>query len=276
MNFTHFSKNGELLPLTEALIPLNDIRLQYGFGVYESLRVRNNIIYFVKEHTDRLFESARLIDLPHPYSKEDIARFLIELVEKNKTESCNIKVLLIGGATAEESLLFIFLLAPLFPDRKLYTYGATTETFHYERFMPNAKTLNMLPSYLAYSKAKKNHHYDALFIDRDETIIEGTRTNFFAIKDSTIITPPKDVVLNGVVRQTVIHTALKNRFQLKEERIPLFSLSEFDGAFVTSTSSKIMPIKQVDDFTFAEIPQKLRELMKYYDTFLQESKGIFS
>lgn len=274
MNFTHFLKNGALLPLTDATISIENIQFQYGFGVYESLRVRNGVIYFASQHAQRLMESARLIGLEHPYYAEQIVTFITDVVEKNSVQSLNIKILLIGGRTAEESLLFILPLAPLFPDRKLYSKGASVETTPYRRFTPNAKTLNMLPSYLAYTKAQKNGYYDALFVD-EGMILEGTRTNFFAIKNSSLITPPKETVLDGVTRQAVIMIARKNGFTVREEKIPFDTLSDFDGAFLTSTSSKIIPLVQIDDFRYKEIPSRLKELMKCFDTFLEDSKGIF-
>jgi len=141
--------------------------------------------------------------------------------------------------------------------------------------MPNAKTLNMLQIYLFFTKARKNGHYDAVFLDTDNTILEGTRTNLFVIKDSTLVTPPKEFVLDGVIRQTLIATAQKNGFTVKEEKIPLSDLENFDGAFLTSTSTKILPLVKIDDFIFPEIPQKLKELMKMYDDFLDTSKGVF-
>lgn len=275
MNFTHFLKNGELLPLSEATISIRNIQFQYGFGVYESLRVRNSVIYFAQQHAERLIESAKIIDLKHNYNAEQIVKFIYDVVEKNDVASLNIKILLIGGKDANDAFLFILPLSPLFPDRKLYSHGATVETVHYRRFLPNAKTLNMLPSYMAYTRAQKNGHYDALLIDDDNTILEGTRTNFFAIKDSTLLTPPTEMILDGVTRQAVILIAQKNGFTVKEEKFSLSRLPEFDGAFLTSTSSKIIPLVQVDTFSFQQIPEKLKELMKAFDSFLENSNGCF-
>jgi branched-chain amino acid aminotransferase len=275
MTFTHFSKNGELLPIADAVVSVRDLHFQYGFGVYESLRVRNRIVYFVDMHVDRLIESAKVIELQHPYTQQQIVDFIKQVTEKNELESANIKMLLIGGKTAEECNLYIFPVLPLYPDRKLYKHGATASTVRYHRFLPNAKTLNMLPSYLFFTKARKNGHYDAVFLDDDGNILEGTRTNFFVIKDSTLYTAPKEFVLDGVIRQTLIATAKKNGYTVKEEKIPLSGLNEFDGAFLTSTSTKILPIAQIDEFKFPEIPGKLKELMKVYDTFLDESKGVY-
>jgi branched-chain amino acid aminotransferase len=270
--FNFFSKNGQILPVEQAVIPLSNIEYSYGFGVYETLKVRHGILYFVDQHVERLFHSAEIIDLKHSFTKEDVKRYIKELVSKLEVDAGNIKMLLIGG---REPQLYIQALAPLFPDRKLYSDGAKTITVHYERLYPNAKTLNMFPSYMAYRKAKEAECYDALLLNKSGNIIEGTRTNFFAVKVNVLYTPPLKEVLEGVTRQTVISVAEKNGFKLVEEDIPFDKISDYDGAFLTSTSTKIVPIKQIDEFTFPEIPQVLKQLMKFYDTFLDESNGVF-
>src|SRR6185369_1129899 len=111
-------------------------------------------------------ESARSIGLTHVYSAEDVSKAITELLEKNSAETCNVKILLIGGRSAEDAELNILCLNPLFPDKKLYRDGISTITYEYERAFPHAKTLNMLQSYLAYRKAKEAGAYDALLIDR--------------------------------------------------------------------------------------------------------------
>lgn len=263
--FPLFSKNGEILPIEQAVVPLNNIEYSYGYGVYESLKVRKGVLYFVKEHAARLMQSAEIIGITHPYKVKDIEQYIQDLVAKTPVESFNIKMLLIGG---REPQLYIQALKPLFPDRKLYSQGAKTVTVKYERPYPNAKTLNMLPSYLAYKKAKAAGAYDALLINSKGNIIEGTRTNFFAIRGSILYTAPVEEVLEGVTRQSVIAVAKKNGFKLEEKDIPLAKLNDYDGAFLTSTSSKIVPINQIDEFSWQSIPEKLKELIKYYDTFL--------
>ena len=270
--FGYFSKNGQILPINEAIIPIENIEYSYGFGVYETIKVRNGVLYFASQHIDRLFKSAEIIGLFHPYGKAQIKTYLEDLIDKLKPESCNIKMLLIGG---REPLLFITALAPLFPDRKLYSQGVKTITVRYERLLPNAKTLNMLPSYMAYKKAKESDCYDAIYIDSEGFITEGTRTNFFAIKGSILFSPPEPKILAGVTRKTVLFVAKKYGFKVQEKNISLAKIGQYDGAFLTSTSTKIIPIRQIDDFIFAEIPAKLRELMSAHDTFLKESKGIF-
>src|SRR5258706_13260244 len=184
MSFAYFSKNGQILPIDQAVIPVSNIAYSYGFGVYESIKVRNNIIYFVDQHVERLFFSADVIGLKHPFTKEEIKKWIENLINDLQTESYNLKILLIGG---NDPLLFITPLAPKFPDRKLYSEGAKTITVKNERLFPNAKTLNMLPSYLAYTKAKEKDCYDALLLDSHDNLVEGTRTNFFVVKDNVMV-----------------------------------------------------------------------------------------
>jgi branched-chain amino acid aminotransferase len=276
MQFPYFSCNGKILPSIKASIPLSNIAYSYGFGVYETLKVRKGILYFIDQHVDRLFHSTNIIGLHHSLTKQKVTGYLSDLLEAlelpDLKESCNIKMLMIGG---EEPLFFILALPPLFPHRKLYSQGTKTLTVHYERLFPNAKTLNMLGSYLAYKRAQQEGCYDALLVDRQGDILEGTRTNFFTVKDMVIFSAPVDKILEGVTRMTILSVAKKMGFTLRDAAIPLSSLHEYDGAFITSTSTKIMPIRQVDDFIFPEIPEKVRNLMKAYDIFLDECKGIF-
>lgn len=273
MEFKYFSRNGALLPLDEANVPLASIEYAYGFGVYESIRVANGTTYFLEDHIERLMESARIIDLAHSFSQEVVEKAITELLKKNAVETCNVKILLIGARSAEDAQLNILCLNPLFPDKKLYRDGVATSTYAYERAFPHAKTLNMLQSYLAYRKAKEAGAYDALLIDREGYIREGTRTNFFCLKGKTLISPPEEKILLGVTRKAVLQVAAENGFEIVQKDIRPVDLAEYDGAFLTSTSSKILPIETVDDFQFAEQPEALKELMVAFDTFLAGCGG---
>ncbi len=275
MAFSYFSKNGNLAPLRDATIPLEDIAYQYGFGVYETLKVRNSVLYFIDQHVARLLESARLLGLEHPFIFRDISSYIAAVVKKNAMENGNIKMLLIGGKTAQSASLYILPLAPLFPDRKLYTKGASAITVQYERFLPNAKTLNMLRSYLYYTQAIQRGHYDVVFVDKRGYVLEGSRTNFFAIKGRTVVTPPAKYVLEGVTRQTVIYAARKSGFRVVERRISKRSLKTYDSTFLTSTSSNIIPLVNIDAIRYPNIPPALKELMDVYKTYLKTCGGVF-
>jgi len=265
--YKFFSCNSEIIPVEQAMIPLNNVEYSYGFGVYETIRVSKGKILFVKEHCERLMESARIINLEHRLTSEQVTADIQDLVDKNEVQSCNIKILLIGAPDPSDAKLYILCLNPLFPDRKLYKNGTKTITQHYERPFPHAKTLNMLQSYLAYREAKKAGAYDALAINQRGAITEGTRTNFFAIKDKQIFSPPENDILLGVTRDHVLKIAKQNGFDIVHKQITPNDLGYFDGFFLTSTSSKIIPLTQIDDQTF-EIPAELKQLMLRFDEFL--------
>ncbi len=275
MTFSHFSKNGHILPIDQAVVPLHSIEYTYGFGVYETIRVVNGTPYFLKDHCQRLIVSAKIIELEHVFSQTFIEGAIIDLVKMlGESVACNLKVLLVGAPTKEDAQLFILPLAPLFPDKKLYRDGVQMIIAPYERLYPQAKTLNMLPSYLFYRNAKRNGCYDALLMNRNGRITEGTRTNFFAIKGKKLFTAPDEMVLSGVTRKTVLRVARQSGFSIEERSLGMSEIKTCEGAFVTGTSIGIMPIKTIDDFSFAEIQPTLRELMAQYDAFKKTCNGI--
>ena len=177
-------------------------------------------------------------------------------------------MLLIGAKNADDAQLNILCLNPLFPDRKLYTQGAHVITQHLERAFPQAKTLNMLPSYLAYRAAKAAGAYDALLINSRGCITEGTSTNFMAMKDRTIFSPPESDILPGVTRQNVLKIADKNGFTIHEQEIKLENIGQYNNLFLTGTSIKILPIRSVDKTEHKMPAPNLLELMQKFDQFL--------
>lgn len=265
MSFSYFSRGGVVLSVEQATVPLASIEYSYGFGVYETIRVSHGIARFVDEYCRRLQLSADAIGLEHSYQPSEIERYITDIIAANEVETCNIKVLLIGGKTATDAELYILCLAPYFVERKLYKTGCRCTTYEYERMYPHAKTLNMLPSYLAYRAAQSQGAHDALLINRRGEITEGTRSNFFALKDKTIYSPPEDEILLGVTRDHVLALAKEQGFDIFHQPIPLDTLSSYDAAFLTSTSAKILPIQSITGKTFESVPAALRSLMNTFN-----------
>ncbi|KKQ24108.1 MAG: D-amino-acid transaminase [Candidatus Roizmanbacteria bacterium GW2011_GWC2_37_13] len=272
MDFKYFSYNGQVLPIDQAVIPLTSKEYTYGFGVYETIRIKNGIPYFLKEHAKRLIESARIIELEHPFSLSFVENSVLDLIKKIGPMTINLKVLLLGAPIKEKASLYLVCLNPLFPDRKLYKHGADFITFNYERVLPNSKSLNMLFSYIAYTKARRLGSYDALLINRHGFITEGTMTNFYCIKDKTIYTPFEKDILLGVTMDAVFMVARKNSYKIIEKNISLKDVSSYDGAFITSTSSKIIPVRSIDGKIY-NYPEKLKKLMSLFDEFLKNCGG---
>lgn len=273
MTFDYFSRNGQILPIAEAVVPLDNLEYSYGFGVYETIRVSKGVIYFLEQHAQRLLKSAEIIGLSHKLTLTDIESTTAKLVEKLGNGTYNLKLLLIGGAEPKGCLFTIMASNPLFPNRQLYANGAKLITAHYERAWPQAKTLNMLGSYLAYRQARQEQAYDALLVNGEGQVTEGTRTNFFVMRGKTIISPPADDILLGVMRSVVLQVAREHGYTVEEHPILLAELGKYDGAFVTSTSSKVMPIRHVDAIEFGPPKEPLKNLMTLCNQFLSSCNG---
>lgn len=268
MTYNYFSRNGQLLPSEQAVVSLNSVEYSYGYGVYETIRVSKGEPHFLSEHCTRLMHSAKIIDLSHSFAADFVEQSARELISKNKVEACNLKILLIGGTTKDTATLYMLCLNPLFPDRKLYQIGVHVITENYERPFPQAKTLNMLPSYLAYRHAREAEAYDALLINRAGCITEGTRTNFLALQGRTIFSPPATEILPGVTRHHVLQVANQNGFKVVEQDIKLAEIDQYDAACLTSTSSKILPLRSIDKHIWPEQSPDLQELIQAFNEFL--------
>ncbi len=259
--------NQQLIPIEQAVVSVDDLDFSYGYGVYETLKVRHRILYFPSLHEERLFHSASIIGLAHPFKPGDLTRGIQELVRANKTEHANIKVLLIGGDTAEQARLYIMTLNPLFPDRKDYKQGAIALIYPGERVFPEAKTLNMLVSTLAFREAKKAGAYDAVLKNREGYLTEGTRTNLFYVKGGIVYTPPRNQVLEGVTRITLLDALHQKGIPVQERPLQETEIPQQDGFFLTSTSTKVMPLRKLGSYDLS-IPSLIREIMKHYDAYL--------
>ncbi|MDD9952906.1 MAG: aminotransferase class IV [Candidatus Woesearchaeota archaeon] len=256
----HLSKNGQLIPVTEGVVPVDNLAFTYGYGVYESMKVRHGHLFFPELHVQRLRDSAAVLGMQVRWKDNEILGFVHELVADIGEDAYNIKMLLVGGE------LFIFGLAPTFVPKKLYKQGAHTITYVGERLFPNAKSLNMLMSYLAYTQAKAASAYDALLVDHEGYIPEGTRTNLFFTDGTTIYTPPKQDILQGVTRATLIDALEEEGISVLQKKLHKNELKKY-GLFLTSTSSKVVPLKTVDDIVL-EIPALVRSVMRIYDAKL--------
>ncbi|HLC19358.1 MAG TPA: aminotransferase class IV [Candidatus Nanoarchaeia archaeon] len=261
----YFSLNGTLLSVEQAVVSVDNLSFVYGYGVYENLKVRNNILFFPEMHVERLIHSAKVIGLKTTYSKDKIKVLIQELCASISQDSYNLKVLLMGNDNKSD--LYVIALNPRFVTEKEYRDGVNVVTYNGERLFPGAKTLNMLMSFLAYKEAQEKKAYDALLVDNEGFVREGTRTNLFFTDGETIFTPPKEKVLEGVTRTTVIDALRKKGIVVQDKELKLNEIGTYKGFFLTSTSSKILPIACIDENRFS-IPQIVKDAMKIYDEYL--------
>lgn len=260
-------KNGELVEKERACISVYNKALFFDFAVYSNIKVIQGKMFLPELEIEKLFESAKIIGIEHNFTKEKIIDWTRKLIKKNNLKDALVRVLLIGHEKETEPILFLFPVGLTFYPDKFYNKGVKLITFEGERLFPTSKTKDLLLGYIAYREALKQEAIDALLIDRDKNIREGTRSSFFVIKNNTLIAPPKEKVLEGVTRKIILEIAPKI-MRVKEEDIPLERIKEYDEYFITGTTLNVMPVRQINDIILQEkIGEKVKELQKLFKEY---------
>ncbi len=243
--------DGRWVHPNEATISINDITVSRGYGAFESLRTYNRKPFHLDEHLNRLYRSASLIDLDIPYSRGEVEQVIYDVIEYNSYKHAMIRIFVTGGVS-EDGILpsgkptLAVLITPL-PERDMerFARGQKVITSSLQRVSPEAKTTNYVAAVRSLKEAAKRDAVDALFVNEQGHVLEGTRSNFFVFRGDTLVTP-REGVLIGVTRNTVLELA-HGRFPIEERPILLTELPLVDEAFITSSSREITPIVQIDN-----------------------------
>jgi branched-chain amino acid aminotransferase len=270
--------NGEYLPLDQASLPLNDLGIVRGYGIFDYLRTYNKVPFRLREHVQRLQKSAELIGLSLPWSTEEIEGITQETLRRNNLPEASIRLVVTGGSSADfitppeqPSLVVIVTPVAQYPV-EYYEKGVKVVTVPIERFIPQAKTLNYISAIMALQQAKRANAIDALYVNQQSHVLEGTTTNFFVFRDFQLITP-KENILNGITRNVVLELA-QNRFEIVEQPIYYSDMNSYNEAFITSSTKEIMPVVQIDDLQISngKPGEKTQLLMHLFNNYTSLSK----
>lgn len=267
--------NDGIVPEHEAMVSVFDHGFLYGDGVYETMRAYDGIVFMLDRHIERLARSASLIQLTVP-SPETIRHAVCETIRANGLKSAYVRVTVSRGkgpigldpALCPRPTLVV--IAEDFREYPLQYYNegvkfiiAKTRRNLREALDPRIKSLNFLNNILAKIEAKERGAYEALMLNADGFIAEGTVCNIFFVKDHILCTPSVDSgVLDGITRELVIDLARETGIQVMEgDFLPkdLFIASE---VFFTNTTSEVMPVAQVEDVIYpvGALARRLRML----------------
>ncbi len=248
----HAVLNGTLIKADEATLSVQDRELQYGFGVYESLRVIEGKAVYPEDHIERLFHSASGIELRHQFSADQVSDWLKMLIASDNLEEATIRILLMGGMDAR---LFITAGVLLTYPETFYLEGITCVSYRGERLFPQYKTCSLLMNYVALRHASAAGAFEALLVDRNDRVLEGTRSNVFACAGNTLYTAPSHEVLEGVTRDRILKAAEQLGYPIVYEAPTLSGLAEsrYDELFISSTSMGALPVASFDGIPLARI-----------------------
>lgn len=265
--------------------PFEERGLQFGDGIYEVIRIYHGNYYLFQEHVDRLYRSAEAIKLNIPFEKEELSRLLLELIKRNKMTNDGKLYLQVTRGSAPRDHVF-----PKGVTANLYAYiedlprnlealenGVKTISIRDSRWENcYIKSLNLLPNVLAKQEASEQGCYEAV-LHKDGVVTECSSSNIYLVKDGKIYTHPATKnILHGCVRMAVEKFAKDLNIPFIEESFTLDDIPSADEMFLSSSTSEITPVIQVDDIVIAdgkpgEITEKLQEAY-VKDAKIQETK----
>ncbi|MFA6075003.1 MAG: branched-chain-amino-acid transaminase [Negativicutes bacterium] len=252
--------NGEYFEKENAKISVFDHGFLYGDGIFEGIRVYNNLVFRLNDHLLRLYESAKTIALEIPISIEEMERAIIETVRLNKLPSCYIRLVVSRGygdmgvdprKCSKATVVIIVTQINIYPP-ELYETGlavaiASTRRMRDDMLSPRIKSLNYLSNVMTKIEMNRQGLADGIMLNAAGYVTEASVANVFIVKKGELITPPKSVgLLEGITRNTIIELARDAGISVKEELFTQFDLYNADECFLTGTASEVIPVVSID------------------------------
>lgn len=275
--------NGDLVPWKEAKVHVLSHALHYGTAIFEGIRCYKTnsgpAVFRLQDHLKRLYDSAHIVRMAIPYSPEELEKGIIDTIKANKVEECYIRPIVFRGygemgidpsSCGVDCVIAVWRWGAYMGEKGIKE-GIRAKISSYTRTYvnsgsPRAKTsANYLNSSLAKVEAKDLGYDEAILLDINGFVSEGSGENIFYVKDGVIFTPHPYSILLGITRDTVIKIARKLGMEVKETLCTRDDLYLADEAFFTGTAAEITPIIEVDGRTIGtgkrgEITRLLQEV----------------
>lgn len=252
--------DGKWLDRDTATISVFDHGLLYGDGIFEGIRVYNGRVFRLGEHVDRLYASARAINLDIGMKREDFTALVEEAVKRSGLRDAYIRPIVTRGVgdlgidpknCRKPTIMVIVDTIRIWPEER-YEQGlacvtAATPIPHRESLSPRVKSLNYLPHVMAKIEGTVAGADEVLMLDASGHVCEGSGQNLFVVNGRTLRTPPPYAgILLGVTRNAVMEIAAQAGYTVKEELFNRYDVYTADEAFLTGTASEVAPIRSLD------------------------------
>ena len=282
--------NGKFYGKKDAKISVFDHGLLYGDGVFEGIRSYNRLVFKLREHIERLFESAHTIMLEIPLSRQKMLEAVVSTLKVNKLKNAYIRIVVTRGVgdlgldprkcKGNANVIIITDKIVFYPGR-LYKEGLEIITVPTVRNLPEAlnpqiKSLNYLNNILAKIEANNCGYQEAIMLDSMGYVAECTGDNIFIVKRGELYTPPQCMgTLRGITRDTVLEIARSLGIARHEHVLTRHELYISDEAFLTGTAAEIIPVVKVDARAIGRgLPDKITlRLMKEFKK-LTKTEGV--
>ena len=243
-------------------------------NIYEVLRVIGGIPVFLEDHLDRLNRSAHLAGFENLPGTDEISKRINNLIASEKKAIGNIRLGFSFSDPVVEPEFTLSFIPHYYPTAEEYIIGVKVGLLKADRPIPNAKIQHSDIRERANHAMELNGLYEVLLVDSDGNITEGSRSNVFFIKDEKLYSAPLEKILQGITRLKVLDICNKEGIEVIETDIPANSLGQFEGAFLTGTSPKVLPICSLENMVYNT---KLTLLIKLQDAYNQliETRFLF-
>jgi branched-chain amino acid aminotransferase len=252
--------DGKFYPKSEAKISVFDHGLLYGDGVFEGIRVYDGVIFLLKEHIDRLYNSAKFIKLNIPISKEEMIAAVVETVKRNRAKNSYIRLVVTRGMgdlgldprkCSKPSIIIIVeqiqLVGGAAKEKGVSAIIASTRRDSVSATTHEVKSLNYLNSILAKLEAIEAGADMAIMLDSRGFVSEAEAANLFIVRDGIIATPPTTAgILDGVTRRRIIRLIRELGMEIVERDITPFELITATEVFLTGTGAEILPVVKIN------------------------------
>ena len=278
--------DGEFVPWREAKTHVLTPTLHYGMGVFEGVRAyktdTGTAIFRLDDHTNRLFNSAHILNMPMPYDKETINKACLDSVKNNNLESAYIRPMCFYGSEgmglrADNLKVHVTVAAWAWGsylgneglEKGIRIKTSSFTRHHVNITMCKAKANgNYMNSMLALQEALADGYDEALLLDNEGYVAEGSGENIFIVRNGIMYTPDLTSALEGITRETIMQFAQENDIVVKEKRITRDEVYVAEEAFFTGTAAEVTPIRELDNRQIGDgkrgpITEKLQK--RYFD-----------
>ncbi|MBO8169647.1 MAG: branched-chain-amino-acid transaminase [Thermoanaerobacteraceae bacterium] len=258
--------DGEFVPEEEAKVSVFDHGLLYGDGVFEGIRAYHGRVFKLKEHIDRLYESAQTLQLKIDLTPEEMTEVVLETLRRNDLHDAYIRLVVTRGKgdlgldpkkCPQTTVFCIAASIQLYPE-ELYVKGLSVVTVPTRRNVaealnPRIKSLNYLNNIFAKMEANLTGSPEAIMLNNEGYVAEATGDNIFIVRNGELITPPPFVgILEGITRNTVMELARKRGIPVSEKLFTRHDMYIADEVFLTGTAAEVIPVVNVDGRTIAD------------------------
>lgn len=253
MNKNYVYISGKFVPYEEILAPVS----LYAYGAYTSIKYTPDGLLFMEKHLDRLRYNCQELYIPYP-GDDKIVDAIKETLDFNEARN---KELILRVNLFPESISWAnphqiknTPCAIMVNFREMYylPQNYTLKTVNFTRNLPHLKTTNYVVNFMAKAQAREQNCHDAVLVNKEGNITEGTAWNIFFIKDSKVFTPPSESgLLKGITREAIINICSKLKIELVKKVVPVTSINEYESAFITNASQGPHAVMQIDNVMYS-------------------------